>query len=263
MHTCLNCGERFEGNYCPNCGQSAKTGPLKLLPAIKELIPIIYSFDNRLLRTIKQLFTRPGHMIREYIEGHRICYYKPITLIFLMATIYLVAFHFLNGVDLENHIIQIDNEEFKQFWEEHKKLFEWVQSIASNKAWVALFSVTLWLIPYKVTFGRTEYGRNYSWADLFYSMIYLHCLTLMIDTCGMLINHVFDVSQLVGIIVFVYTVVMYKQLFKISGKKAFWLTILAWIIFLVIVSVLLTIGCLIAYYCGLFDIIQNMIDSEG
>lgn len=37
--------------------------------------------------TIKELFTRPGQSIKEFIEGKRIKHYKPLLLVFVLAGI--------------------------------------------------------------------------------------------------------------------------------------------------------------------------------
>ena len=57
---CQNCDTRFKGNYCPNCGQQLKEfqKPFKFL--IFDLDANVISFDTRLLRSLRALFTRPG-----------------------------------------------------------------------------------------------------------------------------------------------------------------------------------------------------------
>ncbi|MGC4041738.1 MAG: DUF3667 domain-containing protein [Flavobacterium sp.] len=42
-------------------------------------------FNKGLLYTIKELFTRPGATIKEFIEGKRINHYKPLLLVFVLA----------------------------------------------------------------------------------------------------------------------------------------------------------------------------------
>lgn len=254
---CLNCGNEFEGNYCPNCGQSAKTGPLKLLPTIKEILPVIYNFDNRLLRTCLQLFTRPGHMIREYIEGHRICYYRPIPLIFLLASIYLLATHFIFGDGaVPNEFYSMgENEETQQFWNRHqalKMIVDNLQSIFANTAWMSLIMITLMLVPCKLMFRRTEFGRTMSYADHFNALVYLQCQSLIISFILCIpIRYLFsynDTSTPLFLLSFMMMVFSFKQMHNISIRKGVRFGCLFWIISFIIIVVAITLVVLIVIY---------------
>lgn len=39
---CLNCGKEFEGDFCPKCGQSAKTGRFTLRFIWENLISALF-----------------------------------------------------------------------------------------------------------------------------------------------------------------------------------------------------------------------------
>ncbi|WP_419868273.1 DUF3667 domain-containing protein [Chryseobacterium sp. CT-SW4] len=81
---CLNCEQSIDGNFCSNCGQKASTKRYSLQHLFKhDLVHGIWHMDKGILFTIKQLFTRPGHSIREYIQGKRVNYFNFITLIFI------------------------------------------------------------------------------------------------------------------------------------------------------------------------------------
>ena len=58
-------------------------------------------FDRGVLYTSKALLTRPGFTIREFIEGKRIKHYKPIALVLLLATIYVLLYHYFK-IDLSD-----------------------------------------------------------------------------------------------------------------------------------------------------------------
>lgn len=62
---------------------------------------LAYSFthaDRRgIFFTIKALFTRPGHMLREYILGHRANYFRPFPLLIILATLYGITAHLVEG----------------------------------------------------------------------------------------------------------------------------------------------------------------------
>lgn len=88
MITCLNCGHSFEGNYCPNCGQSANTKRIGWSFIRHDLEHFIH-FDKSQFSTLWQLMTRPGEFIREFIDGKRKkYYYYPLTLLLLIGGAY-------------------------------------------------------------------------------------------------------------------------------------------------------------------------------
>lgn len=98
MISCKNCATDFEGKYCPHCGQKAKTTRITLRQVLSETRQHFIHFDQGFLYTIKQLAIRPGHTIREYIDGKRVKHIKPIRFWFWATTISILLFH-LWGLD--------------------------------------------------------------------------------------------------------------------------------------------------------------------
>lgn len=94
--TCKNCNQHFKGNFCYSCGQSAEIHEINLHYLWHDIQHGLFHFDNGIFYTIKQLFTRPGKTIREFIEGKRIKHFKPISLILVLAGIYGLLYHFFN-----------------------------------------------------------------------------------------------------------------------------------------------------------------------
>ncbi len=93
---CKNCNTNFIGNFCYNCGQPANTKRLDFHSIWHDLQHGLLHFDKGIFYTIKQLFTKPGHTIREYLEGKRVKHFKPFSLVVLLATIYALLYHYLN-----------------------------------------------------------------------------------------------------------------------------------------------------------------------
>ncbi|HTD40768.1 MAG TPA: DUF3667 domain-containing protein [Mucilaginibacter sp.] len=50
--------------------------------------------------TSKELLTRPGHTIREYLEGKRVRHFQPLSFVIVLATFYGLLYHYL----IFNHI---------------------------------------------------------------------------------------------------------------------------------------------------------------
>ena len=75
-----NCNHHFKGNFCSNCGQKAKTEKINFHFLWHDIQHGLFHFDSGILYTAKQLFTKPGMAIKEFIEGNRIKHFKPLLL---------------------------------------------------------------------------------------------------------------------------------------------------------------------------------------
>jgi hypothetical protein len=70
---CLNCNARLEDDFCKHCGQAASTHRFTLRHVVAhDLMHAIFHFGGGFFHTIKELSTRPGHSIREYVAGKRV-----------------------------------------------------------------------------------------------------------------------------------------------------------------------------------------------
>lgn len=70
----MNCQAPLQGAYCYRCGQSAQTQRLRFPQLVRSLLQGLFDLDSKTLRTVWNLFTRPGSMVREYVEGNRVTY---------------------------------------------------------------------------------------------------------------------------------------------------------------------------------------------
>lgn len=95
---CLNCGNEFEGAFCPVCGQSAKVGKLTIATLSDGLMRALFSFDKGIWRTLGHLFSKPGTMITDYIHGKRASYMNPFSLLVILTTIFVIEAHLVSGV---------------------------------------------------------------------------------------------------------------------------------------------------------------------
>lgn len=93
---CKNCHHVLEGNFCSNCGQPASTDKIGIHFLWHDIQHAFFHFDAGLYYTIRQLFTRPGHSIREYIHGKRIQHFKPVSLVIILASLYGFLFHYFH-----------------------------------------------------------------------------------------------------------------------------------------------------------------------
>ena len=96
VQECKNCGETYEGRYCPTCGQKHDVKRYEIAGIIKDIITDAIDLEHGFMRSFLELFWRPGYMMRDFLNGKRKDYSKPFKAIFVLATIYLVAAHLLD-----------------------------------------------------------------------------------------------------------------------------------------------------------------------
>lgn len=93
---CKNCGHHFVANYCNQCGQKADTYRITWMEVLHHLPHALFHIDSGFFFTLKELATRPGHTIREYLEGRRKPHFSPFLMLVLLGgltTILFVHFH--------------------------------------------------------------------------------------------------------------------------------------------------------------------------
>ena len=101
MTRCLNCDTSFEGRFCFQCGQSAKTGRLVLGELVRDLVSHWLDLDSRILNTVIGLTRSPGQVCLDYVRGRRIRYVPPLRyfLTILAGIVFLNVFLGFNIAD--------------------------------------------------------------------------------------------------------------------------------------------------------------------
>lgn len=90
-NVCRNCGHTYTGNFCNRCGQSRNTPRYRLSNALRNIAGGFFNIDNGFGRTLIDLLHRPGYMIRDFIGGKRIPYFRPFQTLFILAAIYIMT----------------------------------------------------------------------------------------------------------------------------------------------------------------------------
>ncbi len=102
---CLNCTASLEKNFefCPQCGQAANQHRLNLSHISHEVLHFFTHADKGILFLVKELFIKPGIVIREYIEGKRKKYYSPLSFFLVVIGLFVfvqTTFHPIEAVNL-------------------------------------------------------------------------------------------------------------------------------------------------------------------
>ncbi len=89
--TCKSCNNHFVGIYCNVCGEKV------LLPHdrsfkkfISNILIAITFADSKMMKTLWLTIVDPGFISREFAEGRRVKYLKPLSLFFVLNLIYFL-----------------------------------------------------------------------------------------------------------------------------------------------------------------------------
>jgi len=100
---CLNCGTTLKASFCESCGQKSSTKRFTVSQLItSDFLVSIFSLEKGFLFTLKSLFTKPGYLVREYVEGKRNTYFHFLTflLIILAISVFISEFSNIGLADL-------------------------------------------------------------------------------------------------------------------------------------------------------------------
>ena len=213
-HNCLNCNSELSSNFCQNCGQKATTHRYSLKHFVQhDLIHGIFHLEKGILFTIKELFTRPGHTVREYLNGKRVNLFNFVPLIILIITVasLLTPFIKIRILDLMSSSAQSKAmmNAIDKFSAEYPKI-------------VALITIPIaagfsYLFFRKAKFNFTEHLvlNAYSSASLllinmFFTIFSIFCANPKI---------LFPIYSVISLALFLYTFWIYFQFFSTSSYK--------------------------------------------
>jgi len=95
---CKNCGYTHSGPYCNECGQIVITNKYTI-SHLWNIAFSIFGLQRGVLYTARCLFTNPGKVINDYLNGKTRCYYNPISYLLVIASIYAVLMVWFNLFD--------------------------------------------------------------------------------------------------------------------------------------------------------------------
>nr|WP_315150267.1 DUF3667 domain-containing protein [uncultured Flavobacterium sp.] len=89
---CLNCDSEATGSFCYNCGQKTSTDRFSFKHIFQnDIASQYYSIKKSpIFFSLKELATRPGYTIREYILGKRVSHMNYMSLFLLLTTFAVV-----------------------------------------------------------------------------------------------------------------------------------------------------------------------------
>jgi hypothetical protein len=238
--TCKNCDHHFKGHYCSNCGQSAETHKMNFHFLWHDIQHGLFHFDSGILYTAKQLFTRPGHAIREFIEGRRVKYFKPLSFVVILATVYGLLYHNFHI----NAVYEITVSGTPDATDTVEKVNEWV---ATHFSWFTLLTLPFYAVSSFLAFKK----QGYNFVEHLVLNAFLAGQRLILHLAAFPLIHLFNgtpgftvAKSIVNLLDFILLGWGYVTFFnKIPKLTAILLTLLSFIIFgftVLIFSLLIT-----------------------
>lgn len=139
-HTCKNCKTKYAGNYCPNCSQTYNTPRFTIRNAFQNILSGFFNIDNGFSRNLLELLYRPGYMIRDYLSGKRVHYFKPFQTLFVLAALYIMA------------VQLIDPTALKKEEEKEELTYESIMSNLKSKQKEASYDSTLFYLDQSLAY---------------------------------------------------------------------------------------------------------------
>ena len=247
---CLNCGNRFVGNFCPCCGQNARTKRLMFGEMLSHFLDSFVGGDNVFLRTSYDLLCRPGDMQRDYLLGKRIRYKNPLQMFIYLITLYAII-SYVTGLSS----FLFDNLESLDFDLTDTKdsptvevISKYLKVIYTNKLYGTFFTAFIEVISFCLVF-RTKILRPdgamlpLSLTEQFFVQMY-HSCTEMFFTIALLplalIDRTISISHYTyDFLAFLYSVIIFKKLLGIGWIKSTLLNIVAMFLSFVLIVLLL------------------------
>ena len=290
-HVCATCGTRFEGNYCPRCGQSARIGRYSFKKALLLFLDVWGVGNRGMFRTLRDLLLRPGYMIRDYLRGMQMAYFPPFKMFFLLFTLLILIQSGLNikGLnyyeqqqketevmvgDAMKRIVKVDEQseaekkkaETKAKTAEDKRKEELsdrakaeVDRIVdeldawseSHQSFVELFFLLLFSWPLWLLFRHSPAIPDMRLSECIVAMVYISNMLTIYSILPAFLCFSLKAQMIVDILCMLLVAIPIKQLSGYSYWHTIWRIIAAIIPFFVMIVALMFVGIVILFVYAL------------
>ena len=254
---CLNCGTEFEGNFCPECGQNAETGRFTLRFIFGNLLAAVLGRDGGIAYTLKNLFSRPGKMIVEILDGKRRKYVSPFPMLFLALTVYILIFSITGSkgglssdLDLELSKNTPVNEQI--VLEINRLITKAFHFYLNHYTLCYMLTLPLFVIAARICFGKQNRKRYY-WAEYTVAMVYA-LVILVLYRC--VINLTYPISTnfyetmalLEPIAIITALSACFRRMMGFNMVKTIWRSTLTLALYYIMVGVIMLIVIFVIAY---------------
>ncbi|GAB2799650.1 DUF3667 domain-containing protein [Rhabdobacter roseus] len=105
---CLNCGTTVTSKFCPECGQENLELHENFWHLALHSVGHYFHFESKFFNSFVPLFTKPGHLTKEYFAGKRASHLNPISMYIFISIVFFTLFSINSSINKKD-IIK-DNE---------------------------------------------------------------------------------------------------------------------------------------------------------
>jgi len=241
MIVCKNCGNNYEGNFCPSCGQRYIDKRFTLKDSIAWLFASVFNLERGFLPTTIQLITKPGVTIRNYLSGITIPYAHPFRFVFIWSTVSAILTVYLGIFDESTAAItQTTSEDLNYSAQQQEFMARYNEFIKNYLAFV-----TMGMIPITSFFTYLLFKKKgFNYAENLVMQAYATGSSVVIGLPVIILYYFLDDPNLFIMIIMLLSLVVvtrvYKLFFKVNVFQAFIKYILSIILTYLTFIILLT-----------------------
>ena len=101
INNCSNCDTELQGEYCHNCGQSAREYKTSIKQLIHDFFSSYFTIDSKLFRSIIPLLFKPGFLVNKYLAGKRVSFIRPLRMYLFSSLVFFAFISFSNTSNVE------------------------------------------------------------------------------------------------------------------------------------------------------------------
>jgi hypothetical protein len=259
---CKNCHNELttDSEFCNSCGGKVIRHRLTFKNLFEHITETFFNYDNKLLRTLIDLFRKPEAVIGGYIEGVRRRYVNPISYLALALTIggvYIIVLKkFFPNAMTEMSAIGAEGQE--------ETMIKITNTIQEYYSIVMVLFVPLYALLGRLVFiNRKEF--NYT-EHIVMAMYVMAQFTLVSSFLNIVLLVLHIPSSLLGsasiFLQMVYFAYCYKCIYKLSFGGLVLRTLLFFGIILAIMLICIILGVVTAILFKDSAFIQQVLESQ-
>ncbi|WP_297702973.1 DUF3667 domain-containing protein [uncultured Eudoraea sp.] len=207
---CKNCGAITKDSFCAHCGQRTSVYKVSFKETIHDFMDAAFSVNAPLFITLKLLLVNPGIVLREYLEGKRKKYYKPVAFFILTTVAYLLIRSAIGFDPFSDTVVVVEDTQDGQLLTKARDFM--------------LFNIDklLFFFPFTLAlFSKLFFYKKYTLAEFLAVSFYLTGMYTLFTTLNMFLvvwgkKELQPLGMLVMLVYFIYSMVSFIQTKRIA-----------------------------------------------
>jgi len=259
---CKNCNTELStiSEFCNICGGKVIRNRLTFKSLFEHITETFFNYDNKLLRTLIDLFKKPEIVIGGYIKGVRRRYVDPISYLALALTvggIYMIVLNkFFPNAMTEMSTMGVEGQQ--------ETTIKMVNSIQEYYSILMVLFIPLYALLSRLVFiNRKEFNFTEHIVMAMYIMAQLSLVSSVLNIALLVLQIPSSILGTASIFLqMVYFAYCYKRLYKLSFSGLILRTLFFFGIMLAIIIVIITLGFLMAMLFKDSAFIQQISESQ-